>query len=127
MEDFSQRFGIIYKKFAEWGEQNGFKPSKLAFARFIGVVQATMQRWEKGQIPSAKDIKTIHDKLGFAYDWLISGEGEMFDEAEKLLAEKDAKIERLEAENRKLNTRLIHDGVTDEKSLPNISKAAGQE
>lgn len=40
-----------------------------------------MQRWEKGQVPAARDIKTIHDKLGFAYDWLIAGEGEMFDTA----------------------------------------------
>ena len=81
MENFSQRFEIIYKTFATWGAKNGFKPSKLAFSRFAGVSQATMQRWEKGQVPAARDIKTIHDKLGFAYDWLIAGEGEMFDSA----------------------------------------------
>lgn len=78
MENFSERFEIVYKKYYEWGLDNGFKPSKLAFSRFVGVSQATMQRWEKGQIPAAKDIKTIHDKLGFSYDWLIAGEGEMF-------------------------------------------------
>lgn len=79
MENFSKRFEIIYKKYYDWGLDNGFKPSKLAFSRFVGVSQATMQRWEKGQVPAARDVKTLHDKLGFAYDWLIAGEGEMFD------------------------------------------------
>ncbi len=79
MENFSQRFEIIYKKYYAWGVENGFKPSKLAFSRFIGISQGCMQKWEKGQIPAGKDLKTIHDKLGFAYDWLIAGEGEMFD------------------------------------------------
>ncbi|MDE6734744.1 MAG: hypothetical protein K2J64_04675 [Desulfovibrio sp.] len=41
-----------------------------------------MQKWEMGQVPTAKDLKAIHDRLGFAYDWLIAGEGEMFDSPE---------------------------------------------
>lgn len=90
MDDFSQRFGIIYEKFANWGVQNGFKPSKLAFSRFLGVSQGAIQNWEyKGSMPSAKDLKKIHDKLGFAYDWLIAGEGPMYDTAAK--SEADAK------------------------------------
>lgn len=120
MEDFKQRFEIIYKKFADWGIQNGFKPSKLAFSRFIGVFQATMQRWEKGQLPSGKDLKTIHDKLGFSYDWLISGEGEMLDSAAKKLAEQEAEIARL-------RTKLLMQGDPDEKSSAATAKAAGQE
>lgn len=128
MEDFRQRFEIIYKKFFDWGKQNGFKPSKLAFSRFLGVSQGAIQNWEyKGTLPAGKDLKTIHDKLGFSYDWLITGEGDMFDEAARLLAEKDAEIERLKEENRKLTTHPDHDGMTDEKSLADIAKAAGQE
>lgn len=118
MEEFKQRFEIIYKKFADWGIQNGFKPSKLAFSRFIGVFQATMQRWEKGQIPSGKDLKTIHDKLGFSYDWLISGEGEMFDSAAQKLAEQEAEIARL-------RTMLLIDGVGDKAAATGIGEAAG--
>lgn len=82
MPDFSARFAIIYKKFADWAAGNGFRPSKLAFSRFIGISQGGMQKWEMGQVPTAKDLKAIHDKLGFAYDWLIAGEGEMFDSPE---------------------------------------------
>lgn len=120
MDDFSQRFEIIYQTYAEFGKANGFKPSKLAFSRYVGVFQATMQRWEKGQIPSGKDLKTIHDKLGFSYDWLISGEGEMFDQAAKLLAEKDAEISRLQ-------TILFIDGTGDKDDSSDTDKAAGQE
>lgn len=82
MADFSARFAVIYKKFADWAAGNGFRPSKLAFSRFIGISQGGMQKWEMGQVPTGRDLKTIHDKLGFAYDWLIAGEGPMFDSPE---------------------------------------------
>lgn len=99
MNDFTQRFEIIYKKFASWGILNGFKPSKLAFSRFLGVAQSTMQRWEyQGSIPAGKDLKTIHDKLGFSYDWLISGEGEMFDSTEQALDKMRDRVAELEKE-----------------------------
>ena len=98
MENFSDRFEIIYKKFYDWGLDNGFKPSKLAFSRFVGVSQATMQRWEKGQVPAARDVKTIHDKLGFAYDWLIAGEGEMFDGVHQRGAEISAKCAEVDSQ-----------------------------
>lgn len=120
MENFSSRFAIIYKKFYDWGIANGFKPSKLAFSRFVGVAQSTMQNWEKGQIPAPKDLKTLHDKLGFAYDWLICGEGEMLDETAARLASQEAEISRL-------RTRLLVDGVTDEKSADSTARAAGHE
>lgn len=128
MDDFKQRFEIIYKKYAAWGIQNGFKPSKLAFSRFLDVPQGTMQGWEyRGSLPTGKDLKTIHDKLGFSYDWLITGEGEQFDESAQVMAAQKAEIERLEAENRKLNARLLQDGVIDEKSVAETAKAVGQE
>lgn len=118
MDDFSERFEIIYQKFYEWGSLNGFKPSKLAFSRFAGVSQATMQRWEKGQLPNGKDLKTIHDKLGFAYDWLISGEGERFDSSAQKLAAQEAEIGRL-------RSRLLVDGIGDKDAQTSTGKAAG--
>lgn len=120
MGEFSDRFEIIYQKYATWGEKNGFKPSKLAFSRFLGVFQTSMQRWEKGKIPNPKELKTIHEKLGFSYDWLISGEGEMFDETAAILAEKDAEIARL-------RTMLLVDGVGDKAVVTAIARVAGQE
>lgn len=99
MSNFSSRFEIIYKNFYDWGVSNGFKPSKLAFSRYIGISQGAMQKWEKGQLPSASHIKIIHDKLGFSYDWLITGQGEMFDKSQERLKE-------LEAENIQLKQQL---------------------
>lgn len=116
MEDFKERFEIVYKKFYDWGVENGFKPSKLAFSRFANVSQATMQRWEKGQIPNGKDLKTIHDKLGFAYDWLISGEGEMLDTTAQQLEARDKEIARLQ-------TMIMVDGVGDKDARTNTGKA----
>lgn len=100
MDDFSQRLELIYKKYFDWGEANGFKPSKLAFSRFLGVTQGAMQKWEKGTIPSAKFIKIIHDKLGFSYDWLIAGEGEMFDASAQIIANQKNEISRLQTQIR---------------------------
>ena len=40
-----------------------------------------MQKWSKGQWPSAEDLETIHDKLGFSYSWLVTGEGDPFEES----------------------------------------------
>lgn len=121
MENFKDRFAIIYKRYYEWGIQNGFKPSKLGLSRFLNVPQGTMQNWEyKGKIPSGKDLKTIHDKLGFSYDWLISGEGEMLDQAAEKLASQEAEIA-------KLKTLILVDGVGDSGGLTNTGRAAGQE
>ncbi len=41
--------------------------------------------------------------------------------------EQQKQIEALEQEVKQLRTQLLHDGVTDEKSLTNIGTAAGQE
>ena len=120
MNSFEEQFKIIYQKFADWATSEGFKPNRTAFARHIGVSQGCMQKWEKGQRPTAPHIKLIHDKLGFSYDWLITGEGEPMNEQQK-------QIEALEQEVKQLRTQLLHDGVTDEKSLTNIGTAAGQE
>ncbi len=120
MDNFSYRFEIIYQKYADWGKNNGFKPSKLAFSRFLGVFQATMQRWEKGKVPNPKELKIIHDKLGFAYDWLISGEGEMFDSSAQ-------KIEALEHEVKRLKTERFMEGTASQDSVADTGKAAGQE
>lgn len=120
MESFSQRFEIIYGKFKELAESIGCKPSKLALSRFLGVSQGCMQKWEKGQVPAARDLKTIHDKLGFAYDWLISGQGEMFDNTAQRLAEQERQIQELSA-------RLCGNEVAARASASNTAHAVGQE
>lgn len=113
----------------------GTRPNETALGRYIGVSKTTVQRWKGGQVPAAKDIKTIHDKLGFSYDWLITGEGEMFDTTARELAAKDealvAKdqvIEEKDAEIARLTNMIFVDGVGDKHGSGSIVKVAdGQE
>lgn len=79
MDSFKQRFEIIYDYFYKNAGADGRQTSKLALSRLLGISQGKMQNWEKGQMPAAADIKTIHDKLGFSYDWLITGQGPQFE------------------------------------------------
>lgn len=110
--DFSKRFEIVYKRYSDQTGQMGTRPNETAFGRYLVVSKTTVQRWKGGQVPAAKDIKTLHDKLGFAYDWLIAGEGEMYDTTARKLAEQQAEIDRLRRQ------------ATNE---PTLGKAAGQE
>ena len=115
MPDFKQRFQIIYNRYATLGTENGFKPSRLAFSRFMGVSQGRMQQWEKGKLPGGEDLKTIHDKLGFAYDWLIAGEGEMFDTAAQRISDQEKEIARL-------NTQIFIEGASDQDGRTDTDK-----
>ncbi len=137
MKLFSERFDFIYKKFAEQAAKEGEPDSKLAFARFMGVSQGRMQAWEKGQLPRADDLKTMHDKMGFSYAWLIAGQGEPFEETETRVDQAEyeqlkARVTELEAElreadriNRKLTARLLIDGIGDNAAVPATGKAEG--
>lgn len=118
--NFSERFEIVYKKYCEQTEQLGIRPNETALARYLGVSKTTVQRWKSGQVPASKDVKTIHDKLAFSYDWLISGEGEPMDTNQE-------KIAALEEEVQRLRTRIFMEGDANEKSAANTGKAAGRE
>lgn len=112
-DNFSERYNIVFGKYAKLITEMGGKPSESGLARFLGVSQTTTQRWKNYQIPNGKGLKAIHDKLGFSYDWLIAGEGEMFDT-------RDAEIARL-------RTRQLVEGTTDKTAVTDTARAAGQE
>lgn len=104
------------------------KMPKSLLAKKLGVAQQTLNRYfcleqqEKLKM-HLWEIAALFPDIN--RDWLFFEEGKMLKAEEE--ADKVAEIERLKEENRKLNTRPDHDGATDEKSLPNIGKAAGQE
>ena len=101
-KNFSERFKRIYQKYAGMITEMGGKPSESGLARFLGVSQTATQRWKKYQVPDAESLKQIHDKLGFAYDWLISGKGEMMDTAAERLATLEAEVAELRNEMAKI-------------------------
>lgn len=125
MDSFAQRFEIIYKKFSGWAKSDNRPYSKLAFSRYLDISQGRMQKWEAGQIPRPADLKIIHDKLGFSYSWLITGEGEPCVEVttglpsassdevvslQKRIAELEAELKEERTLNRRLTERLLELG-----------------
>lgn len=147
MTSFSQRFEIIYKIYLDGAAARGQNASKRALAKFLGVTQGRMQCWEKGQMPTANDLKLLREKLGLSYLWLIEGIGEPVEstppspmETDKLadlekenfmlknqLANAEAELREERTLNRKLTNRLLDNGMTDEKSVTITAKAVGQE
>lgn len=57
------------------------KATNKTFCGFLNISTGKLQKWSKGQWPSAEDLETIHDKLGFSYSWLVTGEGDPFEES----------------------------------------------
>ncbi|GAB7511255.1 hypothetical protein [Bilophila wadsworthia] len=114
--DFSYLFDIIYDKFIESCRRSGTPSGTLALGKFLGHGHdGRVRAWKKGQWPSAEDCWTIEKKLGFNLRWLITGEGEPFDEAEpphpslpvpETQTVTDLRIQELERENAELNVEL---------------------
>ena len=129
MGDFSQQFEIIYEKFSRWAKSDNRPSSKLAFSRYLDISQGRMQKWEAGQIPRPADLKIIHDKLGFSYSWLVTGEGEPDAEAsapshasaddvmtlKRRITELEAELKEERALNRRLTERLLETGTNGEQ------------
>ena len=114
--NFSYLFDIIYDKFIELCKSSGTTPGTLTFGKFLGHGHdGRVRAWKKGQWPSAEDCWTIEKKLGFNLRWLITGEGEPFDEAEPLHPSlpvpeiqtvTDPRLQELERENAELTVEL---------------------
>lgn len=118
--NFSTRYKLIYRKYADIIEKMGGKPSESGLARFLGVSQTATQRWKNYQLPDPESMKSIHDKLGFSYDWLITGEGEPMDATQE-------RINSLERELELLRTRKVANETSGKADANEIAKAAGQE
>lgn len=110
MNNFSERFEIIYKTFFELAKAAGQQTSKLALSRLLGVSQGRLQHWENGQMPKAEDIQTLHIKLGLSYEWLLTGEGDPFQggmaTSPGMLQDLQAQLAAKEAENQNLRIEL---------------------
>ena len=149
MADFTQQFETIYKIFLERSAKDGSRPSKSALAKFLGVSNGKLQKWELGQVPLPDDLEMLHRTFGLSYAWLITGAGEpleavrhpertdtwRMEELEKENFALKARLEETEAElreerslNRQLTTRLLVEGTTDKGGvIATAARAAGQE
>lgn len=107
MENFSQRFEIIYKLYCEMAVVAGLKPSKLGLAKFLGISQGRMQSWENGQIPRPADIILLHDKFRLDFKWLMTGKGEPL--AKDKAGQRTGDFAELEKENDLLKAELAEE------------------
>lgn len=82
----------IIKRLKEIKKVTGYNQKELA--AIIGVSQATLSWYETGRcdIPR-RTIDALNSKLGINPTWLITGEGEMFDKAQKFVADYNALTE----------------------------------
>lgn len=134
------KYQLVYDYFCSVADSKGSKATVRGFCDFLGISAGKRQKWSQGQWPSAEDLENLHDKLGFSYRWLITGEGDPFEEGGTLpeaeVAKREEKEKRLRLEarlqelerktaaleeelreadrvNRKLTTRLLIEDATD--------------
>lgn len=125
--NWSEKYEIVYKNFCKINYLKEKTPTIRGFCNFLGISLGKRQKWELGQWPSADDLHTLHEKMGFTYQWLITGEGEPFDTPAiqaALPAQQEIDVQtllaRLEAVEKKL------EGVkTDEGESPLAGTRAG--
>lgn len=73
--EFSKRMKFIQEK--------SFKDNGSKFASAVGVAQASLARWVKGEAdPSRTNLIKIAEVAGVSLQWLATGEGEMLKGAE---------------------------------------------
>lgn len=62
-------------------------PSRLEFARLLGVTDKTLANHERGDsVPDASVLASYSARFGINLNWLITGEGEMFADPAKVPA-----------------------------------------
>lgn len=75
-EDFSERMKAI--------GQNSFKGNYSQFARAVGVAQASLARWVKGEAdPSRSNLVKIAEVAGVSLEWLATGKGHQQNKTEE--------------------------------------------
>ncbi len=118
---WSEQCKIVYNFFCSHAIEKGKKPTNRGFCDFLGITTGKVQNWSKGQWPSAEDLETIHDMLGFSYRWLVTGNGDPFDEDAHAHADTSetaalhARIAELEHEIGRLREALLsaHEANTE--------------
>lgn len=122
---------IVYDFYCRQVRASGGKPTQTGFWEHLGATRGKFQKWSKGQWPSVEDLQAIHEKFGFSYSWLVTGEGEMFDTKDRELAAKDEElaakarlVEEKDAEIARLTNMILVDGAGDKHGSENIGKAA---
>lgn len=146
------KYELVFRHFCSIALSIGYKPTTRGFCEFLQISAGKREKWSKGQWPSAEDLEKLHDRLGFSYRWLITGEGDPFEEGgtlpeadiakkaeearirgmeqrirelEKELQESKAELAEADRLNRRLTTRMLIDGAGDKDAQTSTGKASG--
>lgn len=110
-------YELVFNHFCSVAESMGYKPTIRGFCDFLEISAGKRHKWSLGQWPSAEDLEKLHDRLGFSYRWLITGEGDPFEEDGSLPEEGarvhalEARLQELEQENAGLKAKLTSSEV----------------
>lgn len=110
---------IVYGFYCKKVQAAGGKPTQTGFWKHLGSTRGKFQKWSKGQWPSAEDLQSMHEKFGFSYRWLVTGEGEPFDESEQIIRNQQKEIARLQAQ-------IFVQGASEQAGQTLIGEAASQ-
>ncbi len=86
VKNWSQKFVMIKELFCTKADELGYKKTDKDFQEYLGIGSGKMRNWRAGQWPSAEDLEVLHEKFGFAFSWLVTGEGDPFVETANAVA-----------------------------------------
>lgn len=78
--NWSENYQLVYSYYCSKNQGKEIKLSQRSFCQFLGISLGKREKWQKGQWPSAEDLAKLHNKMGFSYRWLITGEGDPFED-----------------------------------------------
>lgn len=109
-----KHFDFVYQTFLNSNDSARGAKSYSAFARYLNLSLGKVQKWrESKQWPKAPDLAVLHDKLGFSYRWLVTGEGDPFNSHAEAIAstpvngEQEKDVATLRAETNALKDKLL--------------------
>lgn len=117
---WTEKHKIVYEFFCTVAPSKGVKSTNQGFCDYLGITSGKLHKWTKGQWPSAEDLEAIHDKLGFSYRWLITGEDEPFEEAPQRAGFVDEELAIARSEVKSLRRHI--DDLNDERLDENEKK-----
>lgn len=107
-ESFSERMKTIAK--------NSFKDNYSEFARAVGVAQASLSRWVRGEAdPSRSNLVKIAEVANVSLEWLATGKKEAHHKEDTNIVASALKQARA----------MLEDGVSMISSYPSINVSAG--
>ncbi len=95
VKSWAQKYVMLKDLFIANAQRMGYKKTDTDLQRYLGIGDGKLRNWRDGQWPSAEDLEILHEKFGFSFSWLVTGEGDPFIETATSVAwEKETSLLR---------------------------------